>query len=80
MEFSSYDGMEVDGVGLYLVYDASSLDGAEQSSKPEDADLTLVLVASSLDGAERSSKPEDADLRSLRLPWFAGREEFLLLT
>ena len=38
---------------------ASSLDGAERSSKPEDDALTLVLVASSQDGAERSSKPED---------------------
>ena len=38
---------------------ASSLDGAERSSKPEDDALTLVLVASSQDGAEQSSKPED---------------------
>ena len=55
-----------------LVLVASSQDGAERSSKPEDAGLTLVLVASSQDGAERSSKPEDAGLRSLRLPWFVG--------
>ena len=60
--------------------DASSLEGAERSSKPEDDDLTVVLDASRLDGAERSSKPEDDELRSLRLPWFAGREGFLLLT
>ena len=80
MEFSSDDDTEVDGVGLYLVFDASSLDGAERSSKPEDVELTVVLDASRLDGAERSSKPEDAGLRSLRLPWFAVVEGFLLLT
>ena len=62
MEFSSDDDTEVDGVGLYLVSDASSLDGAERSSKPEDDDLTMVLDASRLDGAERSSKPEDDGL------------------
>ena len=70
MEFSSDGVTEVNGVGLYFLFDASSLDGAERSSKPEDDDLTVVLVASSLDGAEQSSKPEDVGLRSLRLPWF----------